>query len=67
MNIYFDFEVPNLIYIFTKQRLQKLIYLHLLTSCFMKISLQSSELNVIYLRGLKRNLHETACKQMQIN
>ena len=28
------------------QRLQKLIYLHLLTGCFMKISLQSSELNV---------------------
>ena len=25
------------------QRLQKLIYLHLFTDCFMKISLQSSE------------------------
>ena len=34
-----------------EQRLQKLIksYLHLLIDCFMKISLQSSELNVIYL------------------
>ena len=29
------------------QKLQKLIYLHLLTDCFMKISLQSSELNVV--------------------
>ena len=29
------------------QRLQKFIYLHLLTGCFMKISLQSSELNGI--------------------
>ena len=29
------------------QRLQKLSYLHLLTGCFMKISLQSSEQNVI--------------------
>ena len=38
------------------QRLQKLIYLHLLTGCFLKIALQSLEL-----RGLKRNL------QMQIN
>ena len=27
------------------QRLQRLFYLHLLTGCFMKISLQSSELN----------------------
>ena len=29
------------------QRLQKLIYAHLFTGCFMKISLQSSELNVV--------------------
>ena len=28
------------------QRLLKLICLHLLTGCFMKISLQSSELNI---------------------
>ena len=35
------------------QRLQKLIYLHLLTGCFMKICLQSSE--------------KTAWKQMQTN
>ena len=28
------------------QRLQKLIYLHLLIGCFMTISLQSSELNL---------------------
>ena len=48
------------------QRLQKLIYLHLLTGCFM-ISLQSSEQNVVFLlQGLKGNLHETTCKQMQI-
>ena len=32
---------------FYAQRLQKLIYLHLLTGCFMKISLQSSELNAL--------------------
>ena len=28
------------------QRLQNIIYLHLLTGCFVKISLQSSEQNV---------------------
>ena len=38
------------------QRLQKLIYLHLSTGCFMKISLQ-----------LTGNLHETVCRQMPIN
>ena len=49
------------------QRLQKLIYLYLLTGCLMKISLQYLEQNVVYfvyvyilLRGLKRNLYETA-------
>ena len=44
------------------QRLQKLIYLYLFTDCFMQISLQSSE----QVR-LERNLHETVCKQIQIN
>ena len=33
------------------QRLQKLIYLHLLTGCFMKISLQSSEQNSFFLQN----------------
>ena len=42
------------------QRLQKLIYLHLFTDCFMKISLQSSE--QIYSK-IYRNLYETVCKQ----
>ena len=40
-------------------RLQKLIYLHLPTDCFMKISVQ--------LCRLERNLHETVCRQMQMN
>ena len=31
------------IYMYIYTNLQKLIYLHLLTDCFMKISLQSSE------------------------
>ena len=38
------------------QRLHKLIYLHLLTGCFMKISLQSSEQNDIVLPGSEKNL-----------
>ena len=41
------------------QRLQKLIYLHLSTGCFMKISLSGCR--------LERNLHETVCRQIQIN
>ena len=65
---------------FYAQILQKLIYLHLLTGCFMKISLQSSGQNVVgfqpYQFFIYNNLmkqpvsmkkHETACKQMQIN
>ena len=35
---YFTFILPG-----NSQRLQKLIYLHLFTDCFMNISLQSSE------------------------
>ena len=31
------------------QRLQKLIYLHLFTDCFMKIPLHSSEQNILYI------------------
>ena len=48
------------------QRLQKLIYLHLSTDYFMKISLQ---LTGPRLKGRKRdhrlksNLHETVCRQ----
>ena len=42
--------------------LEVIIYLHLPTDCFMKISFQSEEP-----RGLERNLHETVCRQMQIN
>ena len=34
---------------FYAQGLQKFIYLHLLTGCFMKISLQSSEQNLVKL------------------
>ena len=34
------------IYIYFFYKDQKLIYQHLLTGCFMKISLQSSELNI---------------------
>ena len=53
------------------QRLQKLIYLHLFTDCFMKISLQTSEqiseqILLCFEWWLERNLHETVCKQMQI-
>ena len=44
------------------QRLQKLIYLHSYTDCFMKIS--------VHVTGgshrVERNLHETVCGQMQI-
>ena len=43
------------------QRLQKLIYLHLSTDCFMKISLHSAG------PSEERNLYETVCRQMQIN
>ena len=46
-----------IIHAFFTQRLQKLIYLHLSTDCFTKI----------LVCRLKRNLHETVCRQMQIN
>ena len=46
------------------QRLQKLIYLLLSTDCFMKISLQST--GPVGSRRLKRNFHETVCRQLQI-
>ena len=61
------------------QRLQKLIYLYLSTDCFMKISLQPSRIggkswwNMKHFMklsnawGLERNLHETVCRQIQIN
>ena len=44
---------------------KKLIYLHLLTGCFMKISVHSSEQTFLW--RLKKKLHETAYKQMKIN
>ena len=44
------------------QRLDKLIYLHLSTDCFMKIPLQST--GVLYI-GEKSS--ETVCRQMQMN
>ena len=50
-----------------KERLQKLIYLHLLTGCFMKISLSIIRAKERAKERNKRNLHETTCKQMQIN
>ena len=42
------------------QRLQKLIYLHLFTDCFIIIRTN-------FFWRLEINLHETVCKQMQIN
>ena len=48
------------------QRLQKLIYLHLPTDCFMKISFQSWGPHTEPHR-LERNLYETVCRLMQIN
>ena len=44
------------------QRLHKLIYGHLLTSCFMKISLQLSERHFALV--IEENLHETAYKHI---
>ena len=44
------------------QRLQQLIYLCLSTDCFMKISLHSSGPD-----KWRKHLHETVCRQTQIN
>ena len=42
------------------QRLQKLTYLYLLTGCFMKISLQSSEQSVVGLQSNNNNIISTS-------
>ena len=43
-------------------RFQKLIYLHLLIDCFMKISPQSSEHIHVPPESLNLNFHESVCK-----
>ena len=49
------------------ERLKKLIYLHLFTDCFIKISLQSAEqITKKKFWWLEKNLHETVCKQKQM-
>ena len=50
------------------QKIQKLIYPHLLTSCFKKFSLQSqSKIKKNKPRRVERNRHETVFEQLQIN